>query len=125
MSVKAPDGRALDDLGAARSRRLDEVRAHPIVGAEAVAFRNRRRGDGAPDLAAGAGILVEQQRRQASLGCGRSGGEPRGPGPDDDDIIVIALGLRGHLPISRLPFWISICMPSATGTRQPWRLPTP
>ena len=104
MSIKAPDRRALDNLGVARFHRLDEVRAGPIVGTEAVTFRHRGRVDSAPDLAAGAGILVEQQRRQTSLGRSRRGGEPGGPCPDDYDIITIAPGSRIHRPISLLPF---------------------
>jgi len=77
------------------------------------------------EMVARADILVEQQRGQAGFGGCRSGGEAGGSGANHHHIVIFALGSHSHLPISRLPFWISICMPSATGTRQPWRLPTP
>ena len=77
VAVEAPDRGAVDDLGAARAQRLHEIGADPIVGAELVALGHRRRGDGAIDLAAGADVLVEQQRREAGFGGGRGGREAR------------------------------------------------
>ncbi|MGY3652321.1 hypothetical protein ACVWW2_007612 [Bradyrhizobium sp. LM4.3] len=115
----------MDDFGVARAQRLHKIGTHPIVRAQLIALGHRRRGDGAKHLAAGTDVLVEQQGRQTGFGGARSGRESRRPGADHHDIIVFALGSHSHFPISRLPFWISTCMPSATGTRHPWRLPTP
>ena len=125
VAVEAPDRRTLDDFRVARAQRLHEVGTDPIVGAELIALGHGCRGDGAEHLTAGTDVLVEQQRRQAGFGGRRRGGEAGRPGADHHDVIGFALGSNSHFPISRLPFWISICMPSATGTRQPWRLPTP
>ncbi len=78
------------------------------------------------DLAAGAGVFVEQKGRQAAAGGDRGGGEAGRAGADDGDVVVIVdSGIRPHLPASRRDFCVSMRMPSATSIRQPWRLPTP
>jgi len=81
VAVEAPDRRTLDDLGVASARRLDEIGAHPVVGAKLIALVNRRRGDSAKDLAAGAGILVEQQVDRPASAAVAAAASPAGPAP--------------------------------------------
>ena len=87
---------------------LDQRRSTRIIGPEdrrepriaAVAL------DGAVDLAAGLGLLVEQQGPRAALGQGRGGGHAGGAGADHDRIPVLAHGN------CLAPIWRRTTMPS-------------
>src|SRR5690606_33886047 len=84
------------------------------------------------DLAARRRVLVGEQDREAEFGSAGGGGEPSGTGADDEEVIALVelfdAGDLGHSAASvrwRRPCWVSMRMPSTSGTRQPCRLPMP
>src|SRR5207245_11374537 len=111
----AEDGGVGDVCGAARAKVLDQLAAGPVVVAENFSWRQRRVADRPIDLAAGRGLLVDEDRDETRARRNRCGREPRRPGADDGDVVVLAQH-GGHRRISRLPCWVSIAMPSATRT---------
>src|SRR5690606_16141270 len=74
----------------------DDVGPAPVVVAKHGAFRDRRGGDGAVDLAAGGRVLVGEQHGQAEIGRAGGGGKPGRAAADHDE--AVTLGKGGEVP---------------------------
>ena len=97
-----------------------QLGADPIVLAQDRAVLDGAERDGAIDLAADAGILVEQHGRQAGARRQRRRGKACRAAADHDEVVGRSeVGSLRHRPASRLPICVSTAMPSRTGTRQP------
>ena len=114
-------------MRAGRERRAHERAAAPVVVAQHAAGRQRRRGDGALDLSAGMGLLVEQDGVEPGA-CAQVARrlKPRRSRADHGDVIAIAQVGRAIMrrsPAFALP--LSTRMPSRTRIMHACRLPTP
>src|SRR4030095_319055 len=78
----------------------------------------------AGNLAAGIRLFIEDHSFQADSGGGYCGRESRRPRANYRELICGAFGVA-HPSILRAPSWRLMRIPSATGTRQAWRLGTP
>jgi len=87
MRIEAPHHGPIDDRRTARPGLGRERLAHPVVVAQDRPVGDRARGDGAVDLAADAGVLVEQEGREPGARADRRGGKPRRPAADHDEVV--------------------------------------
>jgi len=86
-AIETPDRRAVHDRRAAGPGLGRERLARPVVVAQDGSVGDRRRGDAAIDLAADAGILVEQHGREAGARRQRGRRETGGPAADHDEVV--------------------------------------